>query len=1409
VALTFDPEQPFLGLKKLIGDSELRNNTLVSQWLLVGGNPSRNARRVDGFPTFPAVWSSPRLLNDLEKQKVTRVRDALALSKASSLIPAAVPLALNGTTLIQTQKHIVGIDISSGKRIWSVPPQDDLDSNGQGAGWADEKSTDRRVQEGEQLPWADFLRGHFSSDGRMVFRISTKEPAASEDKYVPRFNRSATAENQWNQLEAFDVSRQGAIVWRVGGLDGLDDPKLDDTKFLGAPLPIGDTLYAIARRRQETVLLAINKWTGKLVWSQNLVTNENMRSNRYSYRRTEDNRSLTPSYANGMLLCPTGQSSIVAIDVATRSFLWGAQATSSESSRSRNSSRLYRTQNTQMIVDGSRVIAMDVSEYPRLLTLDLKTGRPVGRTGKTGLRLTDAFFIACVDSDAVVIVEQTRVRAITIKTGRKKWETSIRSFGRPTGRGYASRDAYYLPTEENLVIKLALTDGEIVDSVRTDGPLGNLVECQGKIISLSDTTAACFDSDSGVAKQIEAAIELAGDVNKISPALRIKQAALLNQTGERKAALRLLEAIPEAERPSRFERQVLTIVLDLLADLPADGVELVEKWGDRYDRTLYPNLYLTFVEHLVATGNADTAIGLLIPMDFQLPMAGHHIDDLGNVVEPENKLRLSDYDVDDAKPSSGTSKFNPGDSKSMTVSDAQWRRIQLLKLAFNLPESIPAIEKRIDEVFAKNELADDVQRYRFLRSFPLEHVSQDTRFELAKSATENGEISIAENLLASLLGFSPDSRSDFAETAAQFDGKQSLYAAAWTQLIEARDKTVVGSGPIVGGGDEPNDDLKRNVKPVDFDRVELSVANSSSRYDPNQVFEVRLNQQSKYRALADKSLVIWNKSKECELFGGFNETLCRTTLMTSQGADSQSLLSGISEIYANHSLATIRRGNLLVGVDLSKFNDRGSDGFRCWSRTLMSSSSRQQRVAGEFDLINNGVSSESGFEASSALHARCCFIDSDHLVCIDAFSGETLWRRPVETNHNDLLSNDDAIISIDSRLRSATFIDWKTGFKMKSMKLPDRLEKIWFGDGDEFVASNVVRESVLSELVDVVDYRTKPDPIITSPEGSKEEIERIVDRSDNSSDRFVARFSTQSESYLWKKQFDLQAKITRLSDNRFLALTHDNQVIIFDSVSGKELNRFDSGLSKETKAITKGVGAVRMGDRDLVVFSTVQQSSIMDGTNRIRASRRMNTLFAGNAIAIDPKNNQPLWSRPVELNGFQLLPFTPVQSPILLLSRTIQPNQKQDAMKLMVPQFQQNVDDIPANAFQLVGLDWESGKLLLNEFVGSVNGQKHVPVTYDLDSETMLISLQNHEATLSFHRAADLPPRPPASLAASNSMPRSAKTETPLVAISKSPAVDFEKLNQGLVERAQRYEATLGDRGKIELERLRLEAEVN
>ncbi len=166
-----------------------------------------------------------------------------------------------------------------------------------------------------------------------------------------------------------------------------------DTFFLGPPLPLRGQLYVMAEVKDEMRLLALDATTGKLLWSQQLAMVES-NITQDPVRRLA---GVSPSYSDGVLICPTGAGCVVAVDLATRSLLWGyiyphpAEATVNGRRGRMNTlqNAFYNNSNgpvprwldgTATIVNGR--VLLTPAEADALYCLNLADGKPVWAAAK-------------------------------------------------------------------------------------------------------------------------------------------------------------------------------------------------------------------------------------------------------------------------------------------------------------------------------------------------------------------------------------------------------------------------------------------------------------------------------------------------------------------------------------------------------------------------------------------------------------------------------------------------------------------------------------------------------------------------------------------------------------------------------------------------------------------------------------------------------------------------------------------------------------------------------------------------------------------------------------------------------------------------------------------------------------------
>src|SRR5690606_16901573 len=114
-------------------------------------------------------------------------------------------------------------------------------------------------------------------------------------------------EEQGNTLTAYDLRTEGKRIWEV---TGENHRQLAGCFFLGAPISVDGSLYVLAEFNNAIHLVQLNPETGALQRKQPLANLE--RSVRFDVGRRL--AGAPPTYSNGLILCPPGAGSVVAVD---------------------------------------------------------------------------------------------------------------------------------------------------------------------------------------------------------------------------------------------------------------------------------------------------------------------------------------------------------------------------------------------------------------------------------------------------------------------------------------------------------------------------------------------------------------------------------------------------------------------------------------------------------------------------------------------------------------------------------------------------------------------------------------------------------------------------------------------------------------------------------------------------------------------------------------------------------------------------------------------------------------------------------------------------------------------------------------------------------------------------------------
>ena len=543
------------------------------QWVMFRGNAARTASMRGGLPLAFLRWQVPTANDASDEQYIEQLTKQYQDDNLAAL-PSLHPLVVDDVVLMRTPQRLIAVDFNSGKRIWEFPwfdtPDEEAlqDSRVQNRGSG---STTRLIELTQRL-WDDASYGQLSSDGQRVFVLwdlgYAKSTISSNVLIRPGGiqTRPPGAPKPYNRLASLDLKTQGSLQWIVGGVDGEDEPRLAGAFFLGPPLPLNGQLYVLAEVKGEIRLVVLDTRTGQLRWTQQLAHVDTRTITLDSTRRLA---GATPSFSDGVLVCPTSAGAVVAVDISTRSLLWGyqyqQQAPVNARFGFRPSTTRSKKRNGERWADASVTIAqgkvlVTPVEGDDLICLDLLTGKSSWPTQKRDTRL----YVACVHDGKVVMVGKESITAFTLADGKPAWSEPITlKKGMPSGRGFQSDNFYYLPTTGKQLLKIDLAKGEILQEITTSTVLGNLVCYRDEVISQTPRNLETYLQAARLREKVAARLE---KDPQDSWALA-RRCELLLQDGKRLEALDSLRKCYQLDPTDIAMRSLLIdTILDLLRE---------------------------------------------------------------------------------------------------------------------------------------------------------------------------------------------------------------------------------------------------------------------------------------------------------------------------------------------------------------------------------------------------------------------------------------------------------------------------------------------------------------------------------------------------------------------------------------------------------------------------------------------------------------------------------------------------------------------------------------------------------------------------------------------------------------------------------------------------------------------------
>jgi outer membrane protein assembly factor BamB len=497
------------------------SGSLSSDWLIAGGNAQRNGDASANLTMPSPKWHTPLTRGRPDEVRLRRFLEGRNPS-SPALLGAASATVVGNTIIYKTVDHALrGIDIDTGKVKWE---QSLSSSPWESSPQLSMMGMDVDLSMPDQLAarvWSEVPFWQISTDGQKIFVVSKPSEADingnNAGQLRNQFPNFALLNQNLNYLEACSIEGQGKWVWRIGGLDGEDEPKLAGAFFLGAPIPVDGILYSIANLNGETTFIAIDAETGAVQWMQQLAQNP-----RQNFGETDSDVASNNylAYADGIVVCPTGTGVVVALDVSSRAFRWAFRyADTAQVGMSRggpfNSSfrRDVDPLNERrwggmpvVIADGRVLIAS--SESDQLNCLDLVTGEVLWNRRRDPYR-----FIGGVVDNRVLLVGDKSVVALNLNDGSLAWPAplSLPNYNAIAGTGVRRNGSYFLPLQNQEILEIDIATGKLIGSAQAEVPLGNLLAFRDQVLSVSPFGMSLFDTQDELRKQV--AQKLATDPN--------------------------------------------------------------------------------------------------------------------------------------------------------------------------------------------------------------------------------------------------------------------------------------------------------------------------------------------------------------------------------------------------------------------------------------------------------------------------------------------------------------------------------------------------------------------------------------------------------------------------------------------------------------------------------------------------------------------------------------------------------------------------------------------------------------------------------------------------------------------------------------------------------------------------------
>ncbi len=1290
-------------------------------WTMFQGSVSRTAPSRGSEPLQEIQWNA-RMAQSQQQQDEIRASMRQFLDNRIPIFPAIHPVVVQNQVVFRTPSGLLATDIQSGKVLWKYP-WDNLDLD------LSEKEPDllNNIFPGlgrdfERAIWADARSGHLSSDGTRLFYVHDDQPAGDNLGSILANsglrNAGGMFTGQQNHLYCFDIAREGAILWQLGGVGSegnQEGQQLSEARFLGPPLPLGDDLLVLAGIIDEIRLLSLDAETGQIQWSQQLARQTTGSSADLIESFLQ---AATPSHKGGILVCPTNSGSVVAVDLSNQTLLWGFQY--KEPDRNRPGRRISgREQGTDflaladrwndgtpMIHQGKVLITPTDADY--LYCLDLLTGEKLWE-----LPRRDNVALATVAGEVALVIGKTEVMGVNIESGEPAWknkEIVLPELSLPSGYGFRLDDKYYLPTTKNQIVPIELADGKLGTPIEAVGELGNLVCYKDYVISVSPEFVTAYKQIDALRREV--AQRLAQNPND-AEALRM-QGKLQKHDGNLGDALVSLQRSIDIESNDETRTQlVITGLAALGQDFSRfrDVVDELEGLVDSLDERI--TLARLTARGLHAEGKHDEALKRYFEF---LDLTDEYL----NTQVVPNELLIHDFDP------------------QVEVSADRWARGKISQLRDLMTEeererADQAVQARLDKLLSSDG-SHQKQLTRFINRFPRFPATQSARIQLAGMLLDKGLLLQGEGVLRTLLAqdLSPEQSGPLVFKLGTGLKKAGLAneAAAWFTLLSSEYSNIPVDGNRTGrqvAALQQWDPVaaaivrERTIWPYSATKVDITKRRNQgfSRVDhPIRLDEVGMEARSNYSLLLDSEANLIIVQDE------FGEPIVRIPFTTQSGR--KLYHPQISALHARQF------GHLLVlslGSELQAFNMMPSlpseDSSRMiWNADLQNGIAGSTRRTREFDVhskanpfslmdrIARDVTTRKTIGQFAGNQQLICYQIGSRLICRDPATGSVYWERDGAELGCELVVTDKHVIAIpqdDNHDRGevgdtveALVLSADNGELLQTVELPSA-DRIW----------------------------TVRDGTVVAWQKAKEEAAQGLDA-----------YDAVTGKKLWTKTYEagMSAKGVLLDRQPWIAM--------LDKLGNLEMINIPDGKTVHQRKLARKEPAVQLKivESDDQFLLAVYREITSRPQFRSIPYDQSETLLRGEIYAFDTNTGEMTWETPALVHDNYLLEtFQSSGLPaIALVARLHRPDARTPQMN---------------SALEVLLLDKRDGRTLFRQEFGELSGT--FSLTGDPSEKSLRLQLTELEIKLTFDPDEPAVPAPPAATEIDFSYPPSLEEESP------------------------------------------------